>query len=127
MDKKVMVLILSLFAGSVLYQVTMNGPRNFPVQSSPQVEQSVAVVDCLDCMETAPSSCELEVNECLDAQDCTSWMSCIDDCVQLQEGIDCYDDCDIAHSDSHSECTSMKSCMCDVCVGQCTDMCMADQ
>jgi hypothetical protein len=130
MEKKVVALTMIAFSGVVAYEFSTSAPSNVSSQVSQQLpsdEQSViAVEDCLDCMEVVPDSCEYETNECLDAQDCSEWFSCTEDCVRSQGDQSCYDDCDVAHSDSHSSCTSMKSCMCDVCTGQCVDMCMAD-
>lgn len=130
-DKKIMIVIFSLLTGTASYQlvslksmppVHVKTPVIQTASSSP-----ISVDDCLGCMETVPDSCEYQVNECTDTQDCSAWMSCVEDCVQLQGDQSCFDDCDVAHSDTHSECTSLKSCMCDVCIGQCLDMCTADE
>lgn len=124
MDKKLMILIFSVLTGTALYQVTVGHPGKMP--ASKPVDEPVAVVDCVDCMDVLATSCEYEINECAESQDCSMWMLCVEDCVNAQGDLECYSDCDVAHSDVHSECSSMKSCMCDVCVGQCVDMCMAD-
>lgn len=127
-DKKGIALILSLLTGAIVYQVVTEKPTRFtPAPHEQPVEQPIAVVDCVDCMDSLSSSCEFESNECFDSQDCTAWVACIEDCVVLQGGDVCYDDCDLAYTDSHSECVALHTCMCDACVGQCSDMCMADQ
>jgi hypothetical protein len=128
MEKKAVVLVMTLLSGTAVYQLlSSSAPSSSQRSVEPEpVASTVAVVECLDCMEAVPDSCESETYECLDLKDCSDWLSCTEDCVKTQGDQSCYDDCDVSHSDTHSECSSMKSCMCDVCVGQCVDMCMAD-
>jgi hypothetical protein len=96
-----------------------------PLSSASQLT-SVAVDECQDCLSVVPDSCEYEYNACQAHSDCSEWMDCVEDCVAVNADLSCYDDCDLVHSDLHSECQSLKTCACDVCVGQCVDMCMAD-
>lgn len=87
----------------------------------------IVVDDCQDCLDVVPDSCEYEYNACQSHVDCTEWMGCVEDCVATHSDLSCYDDCDLAQSDLHSSCQSLKTCACDVCVGQCVDMCAADE
>lgn len=127
-DKKVLFTIFTILVGTAAYELTVVPDRLTSrvgnVVAQPQ--RPIEVVDCLDCMDTLPNSCELESNECSDSNDCSDWLTCVESCVTTQGDANCYDDCDLAHSDVHNECTSVKTCACDVCVGQCVDFCMAD-
>lgn len=119
-------MVFSLLVGTAMYQLTVTPTyvSNNKVEQHPQ--QTIDVVDCLDCMETLPNSCEFESNECSDSNDCSEWLVCVESCVATQADTACYDECDIAHSETHNICTAVKTCACDVCVGQCVDFCMAD-
>lgn len=129
-DKTVMTAVFTLFTGAVVYHFattpTSLEPTLTSFSASTAYGPSVAVVECQDCMESVGDSCEMESNECSESASCEEWMSCTQDCISLSGDQDCFDDCDIAHSDVHSQCNSLKTCMCDVCVGQCVDMCLAD-
>lgn len=131
-DKKIMILIFSLLTGTAVYQTAFLQSTPVTNNVSLSIAQSsatasISVDDCLDCMEVVPNSCEYQANECTSKQVCSEWMSCVEDCVQLQEDQSCFYDCDLAHSDTYSECNSLKSCMCDVCIGQCVNMCAANE
>ncbi len=128
-DKTVIALCFTTLVASVGYNLVAVRSDHSTPKPTPQASSSspsVAVEECLDCVEAVPDSCDLDFNKCEEVQDCTAWLSCTEDCIVTNSATDCYDDCDAAHSDAHSECQSLKSCVCDVCVGQCVDMCTAD-
>jgi len=127
-DKKVLFTVFSLLVGTAAYQLTVtpSNLKNSSVGQNLQHPQTIDVVDCLDCMDTLPNSCEIESNECADSNDCSTWLACIEDCVTFHGDESCYTDCDLSHSESQNVCSSVKTCACDVCVGQCVDFCAAD-
>lgn len=131
-DKKIMVFIFSALVGTSAYQLLSSDhtavleDNKITQPLSTAYGPSLAVVDCQECLEVTPDSCDIQTDQCFESESCGDWLSCTEDCVTLNADQSCYDDCDVSHSDSHSVCSSMKSCMCDVCVGQCVDMCMAD-
>lgn len=130
-DRKLMVTVFTLLTGAIAYHfavtpTTAVQPKLASFPTSTAYGPSLAVVDCQDCLEVVEDSCEIQNDECSESASCEMWMQCTQDCIALGEDQECFDDCDVAHSDSHVQCSSMKSCMCDVCIGQCVDMCRAD-
>lgn len=130
-DRNLIATCCVVLLGVLFYNVVslrdgdMTSPLPATSASQPQ-STSIASEDCQDCLSVVPGSCEYEYDSCQTHADCSSWMGCVEDCVAVNADLSCYDDCDLAHSDVHSECQSLKTCACDVCVGQCVDMCMAD-
>jgi hypothetical protein len=124
-DKKVMITVFSILTGAIVYHV-VSFDRAPVISNMALPEPSVAVVDCQDCLEVTGEVCEMENDSCSEFASCENWLQCTEDCVTLGQNQECFDDCDVAHSDTHSQCNAMKSCMCDVCIGQCVDMCRAD-
>lgn len=129
-DKNIMIFILTLLTGTSAYQVLVH-PTASTVTSGqvPLVghgAESIAAVDCQDCLESVPETCETTTDECLDTPSCDAWVVCTESCIKSNGDQDCYRTCDMEHSDVHAECSSMKSCMCDVCIGSCLDFCTTD-
>ena len=128
-DKKIVAFAVLTLSGTAFYQLSSKEHNEVAAHSAPapmSAASSVAVTECVDCVESIYDSCDITADACLDSQDCSEWLQCTEECINLQLDEECYFDCDVAHSDTHSECTSMKNCMCDVCTGQCVDMCSAD-
>ena len=122
-DKKIIMFVFSsliLTAGYQLYSLELNESR---VAVTAHNLDSIAAVDCEDCLSSTSDYCELETNACSDDPLCSEWLSCTEDCISLSMDKSCFDDCDSTHADLHSECSAFKTCACVVCIGQCTNMC----
>lgn len=124
-DKKIMTFIFSALVATAGYQLFSLHQNEHVSSAAPASSNSVAAVECEDCLSSVSDYCDLESNTCQDDPTCNEWLSCTEDCIALQLDQSCYDDCDATHLGSHSTCSSFKTCACVVCVGQCVDMCVS--
>lgn len=125
-DKKIIMFVFSsliLTAGYQLYSLQQNEKH---VTAVTNTTESVASVECEDCLNSTSDYCELETNSCEDDSLCNEWLSCTEDCISLSMDKSCFDDCDTVHLDSHKE-SSFKTCACVVCVGPCENMCASGE
>ena len=129
-DKKAMFVIFTMFSCGVAYQCVTSPKVVSPsgsTASARALQVSLATTDCQDCVDSLQISCQIELDECKTSTSCELWLQCTDDCVTFNEGQECYDECFAAHLQAKPQCFLVNACVCEACVGQCLDMCMADE
>ena len=115
-----MIVIFSSLVATAAFQLSST-PVSQSTQGQP-VAQPSAYGPSIAIVEDLTDA----VDPCSEIILCENWVMCTDECVLFEDQQTCYEDCNVAHSDSVIECQITDVNTCSACSEQCVDVCMAD-